>query len=179
MSAVSVKADIKLEYLEGVETVEELKSKGKAELMYNIRQDKIIKKLNQYFENQNEDVRIFGSRLLKKKYYLRKRASDRTYHYILPVSLFSRYKKEDETALIVKRDPKEVLQMLQEVMPTLEGSHPFHSYTSLKMLGDIKIKFDSEGKKPPKADQLQRVVLGFTVEECKHNSNWLQFKIHG
>jgi tRNA pseudouridine(38-40) synthase len=135
--------------------------------------------MNEYFENFNEPIRIFGSRLLKKKYYLRKRASDRTYHYILPLSLFYRFKNTDGGVETAKRNADDVVKMLQEVMPLLEGSHPFHSYTSYKMLGNIKIKFDPEGKKPPKADQLQRNVLGFKVEKFDQNENWLKFKIHG
>jgi tRNA U38,U39,U40 pseudouridine synthase TruA len=37
LSCVSVKADIKLNFIEGVETVEELKKRGKQELMHDIQ----------------------------------------------------------------------------------------------------------------------------------------------
>lgn len=179
LSAVTFKGDIKLNFIKGVETVEELKKRGKKELMHDIQQEKIIDKMNEYFENSNEPIRMFGSRLLKKKYYLRKRATDRTYHYILPISLFYRFKNSEGGSDIAVRNADDIVNMLSEVMPLIEGSQSFHSYTSLKMLGDIKIKFDPEGKLPPKADQLQRYVMGFTVQKYDQNPNWLKFQIHG
>lgn len=167
LSAISFKADILPEFLiqeqSGQEQEQGVK-KGKIELMHLIDHEKMIIKINSFLEQDSQPISVFGIRLLKKKYNLRKRVYERLYNYFLPISMFQNV-SDDKGGYVARPATRhEVIELLNSIMPRFLGINSFHSYTNLRMLGNIKIKFDPSGQLPPKADQLFRNIKDFSAE---------------
>lgn len=180
LSAVSIKADILPEFITQPEATDDQDvKKGKVDLMHCINHEKIISKINLVLQADSQPIRIFGLRLLKKKYNLRKRVYERTYNYFIPISMFQTVTDNKGGAVPFQTSRDEILELVNKVMPRFLGVNAYHSYTNLRMLGNIKIKFDPEGKLPPKADQLSRNIKDFSATTLDQNESWIRIKIQG
>lgn len=180
LSAVSIKADILPEFISQPDSSgDQDGKKNKTDLMHCIDHKKIIDKINECLVQESEPIRVFGIRLLKKKYNLRKRVYERTYNYFVPLSMFSVVTDNKGGSLPVQVSRDQIIGLLNKVMPRFVGVNAYHSYTNLRMLGQIKIKFDPAGILPPKADQLSRNIREFSAADLVQNEHWIRIRIQG